>query len=62
MLNTCDYLIPLKFASLIIQVIFSITALLARVITYNLIFSYRNQIQKSVTIMINALGIFWDFQ
>ena len=34
MLNTSDYLIPLKFFSLIIQTIFSISALITRVNQY----------------------------
>ena len=31
MLNTCDYLIPFRFASLILQSIFSISAMIAYV-------------------------------
>ena len=34
MLNTSDYLIPLKFVSLIIQSVFSISALITAVIYY----------------------------
>ena len=37
MLNTSDYLIPLRFGTLVLQSVFSVSAFLARVI---LIFTY----------------------
>ena len=49
MLNTSDYLIPIKFTALIIQTVFSVVALGARVIQFLLL--------KILSILFIILGI-----